>query len=35
MVKAKNTDEVYRPEGYHLIWEDNFDGNYLDESEWF
>ena len=27
--------DVYRPEGYHLIWEDDFNGNKLDESEWF
>ena len=28
-------DDINRPEGYHLIWEDKFDGNSLDESEWF
>lgn len=27
--------EVYRPEGYHLVWEDDFKGKTLDESEWF
>jgi beta-glucanase (GH16 family) len=32
---TKNAGNVYRPEGYHLIWEDNFDGNSLNESEWF
>jgi len=33
--KEKNDDGVYRPEGYHLIWEDDFNGGHLDESEWF
>lgn len=33
--KVKKTDGIYQPEGYHLVWEDNFDGNSLDESEWF
>lgn len=28
-------DDIHRPDGYHLIWEDNFDGDTLDESEWF
>ncbi len=28
-------NNIYRPEGYHLVWEDNFDGDTLDESEWF
>lgn len=27
--------DVYRPDGYHLIWEDDFNGSALDESEWF
>lgn len=26
---------VYRPEGYRLVWEDDFTGNSLNESEWF
>ena len=29
------SDGIYRPEGYHLIWEDDFNGDQLDESEWF
>lgn len=33
--KAVSDDDIYRPEGYHLIWEDHFDGATLDESEWF
>ncbi|GAA4303573.1 glycoside hydrolase family 16 protein [Compostibacter hankyongensis] len=33
--KVVEADGIYRPEGYHLIWEDNFDGKSLDESEWF
>ena len=28
-------DSPYVPEGYHLLWEDNFEGKALDESEWF
>jgi beta-glucanase (GH16 family) len=32
---AQKQDNVYRPEGYHLVWEDNFDGNSLNASEWF
>jgi len=30
------SDEEYSPEklGYHLIWEDNFDGHELDTSKW-
>lgn len=31
----RSEDEGYPPEGYHLVWEDNFDGSSLDESEWF
>lgn len=34
IIKGKDT-EIYRPEGYHLIWEDNFTASSLDESEWF
>lgn len=30
-----NKDKTFVPEGYHLIWEDDFDGNTLNESEWF
>jgi beta-glucanase (GH16 family) len=30
-----DSDDVGRPEGYHLIWEDNFKGSSLNESEWF
>jgi beta-glucanase (GH16 family) len=33
--KGRNTNDVHRPEGYQLIWEDNFEGNSIDESEWF
>lgn len=34
--KGQKTEAgVYRPERYHLVWEDNFDNNSLNESEWF
>lgn len=34
-MKEKTSDGFFRPEGYYLIWEDNFDGHSLDDSEWF
>ncbi|AHF17803.1 hypothetical protein NIASO_14495 [Niabella soli DSM 19437] len=33
--EEKVPDGIYRPEGYHLVWEDDFKSNKLDESEWF
>jgi len=34
-LENKADDGIMRPKGYHLIWEDNFNGRKLDESEWF
>lgn len=32
---SEPTDQIDRPEGYHLVWEDDFSGKSLNESEWF